>query len=297
MRKAFAIAHTTALEIVSEPLTLLTLLAALVLAVFAPTFHYHQFGEATRMARDAGFSAVFVGGGVLAVFGTLRAFRREVESGTLEMALARPISWRLFFLSKAAGAFFAASLVMATVFATALVVVEGAAVGGRIADRTGEIARVWGPCVAAGSAVIVVPLGLGAALNRLARFRFVLTAVALAAATSAVAAGWALARDARTLLPFVPAVLPLCCLTSVFTAASASLALRFRANAAATLAGLVVMAFLPFAGNYYMADALSNGGRVSWAYAGLSALAALPALAAFLVLGCREKTEGWRHDG
>ena len=92
MIKFFSILKATALEILSEPLSLLVLLAALAMTVFAPAFHYHQFGEATRMARDAGFSALFACGGVLAVFTTIRAFRREVETGTLEMALAHPVS-------------------------------------------------------------------------------------------------------------------------------------------------------------------------------------------------------------
>ena len=54
MRGIMSVAKATALEILSEPLTLLVLLAALTMAVLAPAFHYHQFGEATRMARDAG---------------------------------------------------------------------------------------------------------------------------------------------------------------------------------------------------------------------------------------------------
>ena len=57
MRRFIAIAKTTALEILAEPLSLLVLTASLALAVFAPAFHYHQFGEPARMARDAGLSA------------------------------------------------------------------------------------------------------------------------------------------------------------------------------------------------------------------------------------------------
>ena len=73
MRESISIVKATAFEIISEPLSLLILLAALVLTVLAPAFHYHQFGEATRMARDAGLSSVLMGGLVIAVFGTIRA--------------------------------------------------------------------------------------------------------------------------------------------------------------------------------------------------------------------------------
>ena len=267
------------------------MLASLTLAVFAPAFHYHQFGEATRMARDAGFSAVFVVGGILAVFGTIRAFRREIESGTLEMALAHPVTRRRFFLFKTLGAFAPTALVMLAVFATSLVAVEGAAVGGRIAERTGDIARVWGPCVAVGAAVIVLPLVIGALLNRFLRFRFVLTGVLATVLLSVAGAVWVLARDAPTLRPLFAAALPLAFLTALFAAAAAAFSFRFRANAAAALTGLVALGFLPFAGNYYLADAVANGGTVSWTYVGCSWLALLPALAAFLVLGCLEKEE------
>ena len=105
MSRLRSIAYATALEILSEPLSLLVLLAALVLTVLAPAFHYHQFGEATRMARDAGLSSVFICGAVIAVFGTIRSFRREIESGTMAMALAHPVSRTDFFLAKAIGAF------------------------------------------------------------------------------------------------------------------------------------------------------------------------------------------------
>ena len=267
------------------------MLASLALTVFAPAFHCHQFGEATRMARDAGFSAVFVGSGVLAVFGTIRAFRREVESSTLEMALARPVSRTGFFLAKTFGACAATVLVGVLVFATALVTVEGAAVGGRIADRSGDLARVWGPCVAAGTAVIVLPPLLGAALNRFARCRFVLTSVLVAFLLSLAGAGWALVRDPSVLLPLLPAALPLVFLAVFFVSAAAAFSFRFRANAAAALTGVVVLGFLPFVGNYYLAEALANGGRVGWTHVALSAAALMPAVAAFLLLGCRVRGE------
>ena len=51
------------------------------------------------------------------------------------------------------------------------------------------------------------------------------------------------------------------------------------------IAGLVLVAFLPAVGNYYMAEALAKGGSVPWAYVGCAALAALPAVLVFLLLG------------
>ncbi len=285
MRKSLSILKATALEVLSEPLSLLVLLAALALTVFAPAFHYHQFGEPTRMARDAGFSSLFVCGCVLAVFGTIGAFRREVESGTLEMALAHPVSRGGFFLAKTAGAFVAYLVFATVVFGTELTIVWGASVGGRLAAQTGDIARLFGPALAAGVAVILLPLVVAAALNRFARCRFVLTSFVFAFLLALLFGGAALALAPRQLVRYLPVALLLTCPALVLLAASAAFALRFKANAAASAVGLVFLALLPAVGNYYLSDALSKGGAVPWAYVGLAALVALPAVVAFLLLG------------
>ena len=275
----------TALEILSEPLSLLVLLAALVLTVFAPAFHYHQFGEATRMARDAGLSSVFTGGLVVAVFGTIRAFRREIESGTMAMALAHPVSRTGFFLSKALGACAAYLVFSSVVFLAALVIVDGAAIGGAIAARSGDVARLYGPNFAEGVGIIVLPLVIGAALNRFGNVRFVLASFALALSLAVAFAAHSAVRDAAWGLRLFPAVALIVLFSSVLLSASAAFAIRLKANAAASAAGAVLLVSLPAVGNYYMADALSKGGSIPWTYVGCAALAALPAILAFLFLG------------
>ena len=287
---------TTALEILSEPLSLLLLLAALAIAVFAPAVHYHQFGEPTRMARDAGLSAIFVCGGALAAFGTIRAFRREAESGTLEMALARPISRGGFFLAKAAGAAAAYIVFALTVFGAQLPITWGAAVGGAIAAQTGALVRVFGPALAVGVAVIVLPLAFAAALSRLVRFRFVLTAFAFALALAVLSGGAATFLAPRLFLKLLPAAVLLAFPALVLVAASAAASVRLKANAAASVAGLAFAAMLPAIGNYYLSDALSNGGRIPWSYVAMAAAAALPALAAMLLVGVL-LSEDWRKGG
>lgn len=275
----------TALEILSEPLSLLVLLTALTIAVMAPYLHFHQFGEATRMARDAGFSALFTCGGILAVFGTIRTFRREIESGTLAMALVHPITRTEFFLAKTLGALAAYLVFAAIVFQTAAVVVCGAAVGGEIAQRMGGIPRLWGPCFAAGVGVIVLPLAGGAAFNRFGRCRFTLTAFVLALALSALAVVFVLFRQPSLVWRMLPVGLLICIETSVLLGASAAFAVRLKASLAASAAGLVFAALLPVAGNYYLADALTKGGSVSWGYVALAVVALLPAALLFLLWG------------
>lgn len=285
-KASIAIVKATALEILSEPLTLLVMLAGLILAVVAPVFHYHQFGEATRMARDAGLSSLFTCGGVIAVFSTIRAFRREVESGTLEMALARPVSRVGFFLAKSAGCFIALFVFSLTLFAMTVTIVCGAEVGGAVAEKTGALVSIWGPSVAAGVATIVAPLIVGALLNRFASCRFVLTSMITAFILSLVSMlvhstmfgfAWFLKLAPVAALLVIFSLLPL--------AAAAAFAVRFAANVAASLTGVVLLVALPFVGNYYLADALAKGGSVGWNYVGLASAAALPAILAFLILG------------
>lgn len=288
MRRSLAIVKATALEILSEPLTLLILLAALVLTVVMPVFHYHQFGEATRMARDAGLSALFSCGSILAVFSTIRSFRREIETGTLEMALAHPLSREGFFFSKTLGAILALLLVALIISGATITSVIGAAIGGRLAERTGDLARIWGPCVAAGLLTLVGSLVIAAALNRFARFRFVLSSVTLMTLLSLLSAGGVSVFYGATIaVRLLPAICLLALLESFFVVVASASAVRLKANAAATVTGLALVGFLPFLGNYYCADRLANGGIIPWSFVGLAALALLPAFVGVGILGAR----------
>lgn len=283
MRRWRSIAGATALEILSEPLSLLVSVAAQVLATLAPAFHYHQFGEATRMARDSGFSALLVGVLAVAVFGTVRSFRREIESGTAQMALAHPVSRAGFFLAKTSGAACACLVVASILFATAVVMVNGAAIGGDVAAATGSLAKVWGPSLAIGVGSFLVPLAVAALLNRFARFRFVLTFFVLAFASSV--AGMSYRPDVRLVARMVPVALTIVLPAAVFLALTAAAAVRFGAHATVSAAGLLFACALPFLGNYCLSDALSKGGTLPWAYVGLAALAIFPATVAFLLVG------------
>ena len=100
MRRHLAIVRTTALEVCSEPLAFLLTLTALGCAAILPSLHFHQFGDPSRMARDAGLSALLIVGLFYATFCTVKAYRREIESGTLQMALAASVSRAGFFLAK-----------------------------------------------------------------------------------------------------------------------------------------------------------------------------------------------------
>lgn len=285
MRRWQSIAKATALEILSEPLSLLLLLAALVMSTLAPAFHYHQFGEASRMARDAGFSALFTCGICFMVLGTVRSFRREIETCTIQMALAHPVSRSGFFFAKTIGVALAGGVFSLIVFSNLLVIVNGAEIGGVLASRSGEIAKLWGPSLAIGLAIIICPMIMGALLNRFCHFRFVLTTFAFSVLLSLGGVFYRFDSSlASRMLPVgVVILLPMVLLTTV----AAALSVRFKTNVVVSAVALLMALLVPVAGNYYLPDALARCGVLSWSYVGLAVLAILPAVVAFLVLGIR----------
>lgn len=283
MRRGRAIVFATALELLCEPLYLLVLLAALVLSAVAPAMHYHQFGEASRMARDAGLSAILIGGAVVALVGPIRTFRRELETGTAQVALAHSVSRTSFFLCKTLGCALAYLIFVATVTFVSVTVVNGAEIGGRLASVRGDIARLWGPSFACAMAAIVLPLVAGAALNRFARFRFTLTANLIALAIAF--AGMFYRFDGALALRLLPAFTLVAVPALALLAASAAFAVRFSGNAAASLSALVATALLPTLGAYCLSDALANGGAVPPLYVLAAFAAVVPAVAALLLAG------------
>lgn len=287
MRRISSIARATAVEILGEPLSLLLLLAAAVVAVLSPVFHFHQFGEVTRMSRDAAFSAQFMFGTAFAVFCTIKSVRREIESGTMDMALAHSVSRAEFFLAKCAGAFAAYLLFASVVFFIAVIMVDGAAVGGVVADKTGDVARIWGVAAAAAMAVPVLSLVVSAFVNYFARRRFTLMSSLLMAAMAPVAATAVsvLVRDVSCPVRMLPVACLLVVPAALNVACAAAFSMRFKANISASLSFAAVALSIPFVGNYFMSEALSKGGEVSWGYVALAFAAALPALAAFLLVG------------
>jgi hypothetical protein len=283
MRRGRTIVFATALELLCEPLFMLVLQAALLLSAVAPAMHYHQFGEASRMARDAGLSAILLCGATIAFTGPIRTFRREIETGTAQVALAHSVSRTSFFLHKAIGCAMAYGVFALTVALVSLTVVNGAEIGGRIAEKTGDIARLWGPSFTLALAAALLPIVAAAVLNRFARFRFVLTANLLSASIAILSALYRF--DAALSIRLMPA-LALAALPSLaLLAASAAFAVRFKANVASTLSAAVAIMLLPALGNYCLSDALAQGGMIPWTYLACATAAALPAIAALLLLG------------
>lgn len=285
MRAYRSITAATVLEMLSEPLSFLLLLTALSVEVLAPALHYHQFGEAVRTARDAGFSALFTCGAAFSVFTTVRVFRREIETGTYEMALSHPVSRGGFFLAKTAGALIASLVFSLTVFGTGLVMYKGAETGGLIAAQTGTIVRVHGPFLAYGTAVIVLPLAAGAFCNRFFRARFVLTSLLVSFVLSLAGGVVSAAMTLDAALKMIPVFALLLCPSAVVLSAAAAFSMRFKANGAAAASAVFFAAALPAMDNYCRVEELAGGGSLPPEEFLFALLFALPALAAFLILG------------
>ena len=303
-----AIIKATALEIVSEPLFFLLTLSAVAVLTFASYLHIHQFGEASRMARDIGLSSVLVFGIVYAVFSSIRTMRREMESGTLQMALVAPVSREAFFLAKAAGVMLALLAFFLTVFSTAIVTAVGAEASSLVSGLHQECAEgsdccagalpgaVWSVSMAFDVAVILVPFAAAAFLNRFFAFRFALSAcitqliVALGGSFANLAVASAVFGEKSQALfclasRMIPAGLLLLSPIIVFAAFALALAVRFKDNAVSLASLVLFAAALPLLGNYYLSHALSKGGAIAYSYVGLAHLAALPFAAAFLMAG------------
>lgn len=301
MRRYWAVAAAAVREVTAEPLSLLLTMGGSAIPFFAGAFNFHQFGEPTRMARDATFSALMVVGGIFAAVAAVRGFCRERESGTLEMALAHPVSRTGYFLARFAGMMMAYWLFFATVATVGAMLTAGAQIGWEIASARGEIAPLWGPAMALAVAAIVLPVAAAALLNRFWRLRFTLTAVVLGAvaAVSAIALAAVLAAAAGVsgrVLPIAvrmaPVAVALAAPATVLAAAAAAAAVRWRAPAASAATALAAVAMFPMWGGYYFSEALAGGGSLPWSTVVRGWLAALP-----LAAGCLTAGAGWFREG
>ena len=283
VRRFSAIVRATALEICSEPLALLLTLSAMALAFLAPSLHYHQFGDPKRMAMESGLSAQLILGFAYVVFCTVRAFRREIESGTLQMALAHSVSRGMFFSAKLLGAFLSYLVFAATVFPLTVTVTRGAAIGEIVARETNDIPMLFGPSAALATAAILAPLAVAALLNYGGRFRFTLTATALLALAANLVQF--VFFDGGLYARMLPLALLIACPAVVVLAAAAACAVKWRANVATAVAGTLCALMLPVFGNYYLPGALARGGSLPVSYLLLAGAVSVPLALAFALAG------------
>lgn len=303
MRRFLALARSATLEALAEPLSAVLFLVALLTIHLAPVFHYHQFGEPGRLARECGFSALLVFGLVFATAAAVRAIGGEIASGTAAAALARPVPRPLFFCSKIAGVVFAFCVFSIAVAAATLLATYASAEGAHQATccEEGETSRIWQPGLVAGTCLTLGAFALAAAANRFVRARFCVTAcglLALAQPLALLAAmpfgheGFA-ATAGELQWRMVPALGLLAAACVVFVALAGALAVRLKpAPTVALVSAAVVSSFvwpvraiLPAIQRYWLVDSLAADSSYAMGEVGLSLLGAVLLTAFWLVVG------------
>ncbi len=302
MRRFIALARSATLEALAEPLSAILFLVALSTVHLAPVFHYHQFGEAGRLARECGFSALLVFGLVFATAAAVRAIGGEIAAGTAAAALARPVPRSLFFCAKVAGVVAAFALFLVAVAAATVLATYSSAIGALLADFCeGPPSRIWTPGLALGIGFTLGAFGLAAMLNRFIRARFCFTAcVAMAVAQPLALAlslplgqgGFGITVQAMpwNIVPALGVLASGCC---VFIVLAGALAVRLKpAPTAALVAGAVLSSFvwpvralLPEINRFWLVDRLAGGGALPWGEAGAAVAAAVCLVALWLVAG------------
>jgi hypothetical protein len=295
MRRFLALARTAALESLAEPLTAVLFLSGFAVTHLAPAFHYHQFGESGRLARECGFSALLVFGLVFATGAAIRTIGREIESGTAAAALALAVPRTLFLAARLAGVLSTLAL-FAVAIACATALAHGSSVLAAFArSEHGGSAQAWGPGLAAGVGFTLVALTLAAAANRFLNARFCRTACLALAAAQPLALVLA-ALCGRDLPPsfagffaglwsLLPAFAALTVGCAVFVVFAGALATRLGASSVTAAVALAVVsafvfplrAVLPDINRFWLVDRLANGGVLGWPEV-------LPVLAAGLLL-------------
>ena len=298
MRRFLALAGSATLEALAEPLSAVLFLVALATVHVAPVFHYHQFGEAGRLARECGFSALLVFGLVFATAAAVRAVGGEIASGTAAVALARPVPRPLFFCAKVAGVGTAFALFMVAVASATVLATYSSAVGADAAYE-GESMRIWQPGLVLGVGLTFCAFVGAALLNRFARARFCFSACVLTAGVQPLALlaampfgrGGIAATAGAMPWAIVPALALLACGCFVFISFAGALSVCLKPApvaalvAAATLLSFIwpVRAILPEISRFWLVDRLAEGGAMPWGEA-LTAAGASVCLAAFWLL-------------
>lgn len=119
-RQVLAIAGTTVVEAIQQPVAFLILLSAVLTTLLVPVFQFHRFGEDGRLARDSGLSCMLVFGLVLAAGTAGRSVAEEVERGTAAAVIGKPVSRLTFVLSKWLGVFLVVVIFWTGVLASTL---------------------------------------------------------------------------------------------------------------------------------------------------------------------------------
>ena len=315
LRALGAVAATTVLEGLQQPVVLLLALSCYALTVLQPVVQLHTFGEPGRLTRDCGMGFLLVFGVLAAAFTAGSTLASEIRDGTAATALAKPVPRPVFLFGKFFGACGVAAVLSwcqtwATLLAarTAEAYVETASTASYRRDALCALLSLAVPPLALATAA----LANGRARRRFGLWFFVFLAALPPLAAAALGlferdgswlgfAGWSPGLDAR----LVPLAVQLFFFIAVFCALATALTTRlatgpsvalsflvlllgFLADAAAEggPAGRLLYALVPDAQHFWTADALAAGGRIGAGHVARVALYAASYCLAVLSLGC-----------
>jgi len=311
-----AVAVTTALEGLQQPVCLLLAFTGIELTVLQPLVQLHAFGESGRLTRDSGLAFMLVTGMLIATFTSGFTLSNEIKSGTVATALSKPVSRPLFLFGKFLGAMLVVIVfcwcdTFAVLFAerSAEHYVETATQVGQVRDVTCGILAMAAPVLALGKAAFV---------NWRFRFRFGLWFFITLSVIQPLLlgllgfltrngswAGWAnyhLEMDFRIVTTAALVVM----LLGIFSALATAMSTRLQTGAA--VAGSFAILFIGFLADsqlggrqgilpkllyslvpdvqhFWLADSLADGGVIPLRYLMQAGTYALTYIAFVLMLG------------
>jgi hypothetical protein len=186
-KQVAAIAGTTMIEAIQQPVAFLILLSAVTATLLVPVFQFHRFSEDGRLARDSGLSCMLVFGLVLAAGTAGRSVADEIARGTAAAVIGKPVSRVTFVVAKWLGVFGVVAVFWCGVLASTLLAERCSAHFLTLKEYVGYATDPW--TLALSFAGVGAALLLAAAGHYWRRRRFGVAAFTGVALSQVLAAG------------------------------------------------------------------------------------------------------------
>ncbi len=110
MRPFLSIAHNTCRECIRQPIFIVILLTCVAIIGLYPAMALFVFRGQQKLVTDGSLASILLFGQICAVLCASHSISREIETGTVQIILAKPIGRMQFFLAKLVGVWGAISL-------------------------------------------------------------------------------------------------------------------------------------------------------------------------------------------
>jgi hypothetical protein len=294
VRQFLTLAGLTAVEAIRQPICILLTAACVILMGLMPLLLLHTFGEDGRLVRDSALAFHFVFGLFIVGYAACSSLAREMRSGTASAVLSKPVGREVFFLSKFAG-------IAAVICAFSMCATISTLLSERIAEKFLEDRMVWVTDIQTGRMLIAAPFVaflIAGIINYATRRPFESTAFGLLIvsllAVFFIAGffdtfGHVAPFDSRAQWRIVPASLLITMALIVLSAIALGLSVKLGTVPTLTLLFLVLIAglvsdyalgrlsatsntalvlyrLIPNLQNFWVPEALANGGRIPLTY-------------------------------